>query len=84
MILEERTSGTDRKKTTVLTDMVLSNFETIARLGDATAPLSNMLSHIKPLRHVGEKMMNISGERQLPEFQRNTFAKWFRSRKRMQ
>jgi L-lactate utilization protein LutB len=83
MILEARKQYTGKNRSQLLTNIALSNFETIAKLGDATSPLSNMLSNLKSLRHAGEKMMNISSKRKLPEFQRKTFAKWFRSRKRM-
>ncbi len=83
MILEARKQYTGKKKTQLLTNIVLSNFETVARLGSATYPLSNMLSNLKPLRLAGEKMMNISSKRKLPEFQRETFAKWFKAKRNM-
>ncbi len=83
MILEARKQYTGKNKSQLLTNIALSNFETIAKLGDATSPLSNMLSNLKPLRYAGEKVMNISSKRKLPKFQRETFAKWFQSKRKM-
>ncbi|RKD95430.1 FAD-binding and (Fe-S)-binding domain-containing protein [Halopiger aswanensis] len=60
---------------TSLRDRMFANFETLAKLGSATAPLSNWATAIPGSGLVAEKLLGISRERDLPTFRRNTFAK---------
>jgi FAD/FMN-containing dehydrogenase/Fe-S oxidoreductase len=48
------------------------------RLGSATAPLSNLPGHIRPLRRVMERTAGITRNRPLPAFQRPNLVRWFR------
>ena len=56
------------------------NFSTIARLGSATAPLSNRLGDVPGARWVLERTLGIDRSRDLPEFQRETLRTWFERR----
>jgi hypothetical protein len=62
-----------------LTDTILSNFETIAKCGSSMPSLANVAADNGLMRWLGEKVLGIHKERQLPRFQRMTLAKWFRS-----
>jgi glycerol-3-phosphate dehydrogenase subunit C len=62
-----------------LTDSFLSNFESIAKWGSFMPLLANVASRTRAMRWLGEKTLGISKERELPKFQRMTFAKWFQS-----
>ena len=56
-------------------DRLFANFETLAKLGSATAPLSNWATNLPGSAILTEKLLGISRERDLPTFRRNTFAK---------
>ncbi|MFC7198682.1 LUD domain-containing protein [Halospeciosus flavus] len=56
------------------------NFETLAKLGSATAPVSNWVANAGPVRSLLERAVGVDRRRDLPEFQRETFADWFRER----
>ncbi|EMA54306.1 LUD domain-containing protein [Halococcus salifodinae] len=56
------------------------NFETAAKLGSATAPLSNWLANAGPVRAGMERVLGIDGRRDLPQFERETFRDWFEKR----
>ncbi|WP_254808028.1 FAD-binding and (Fe-S)-binding domain-containing protein [Natronosalvus amylolyticus] len=58
-----------------LRDRVFANFDRLAALGSATAPVSNWLSALPGADLLAEKALGISAERDLPEFQGRTFAK---------
>ncbi len=60
---------------TSLRDHMFVNFETLAKVGSATAPLSNWATKLPGSGIVAEKVLGISRERDLPTFRRNTFAK---------
>ena len=60
---------------TPLRDRMFANFETLAKLGSATAPLSNWATKVPGSGFITEKVLGISRERDLPTFRRNTFAK---------
>jgi L-lactate dehydrogenase complex protein LldF len=62
-----------------IADSLLSNFETMARWGSYVPSLANVATENRLMRWLEEKMLGISRERQLPQFQRTTLAKWFRS-----
>ncbi|MES3518368.1 MAG: LUD domain-containing protein [Natronomonas sp.] len=56
------------------------NFETVAKLGSATAPVSNWIGKIPPVRSLMEQTVGIDHRRELPTFERETFVEWFRTR----
>ncbi|ELY61199.1 FAD-binding and (Fe-S)-binding domain-containing protein [Natronolimnohabitans innermongolicus] len=58
-----------------LRDRFFTNFETIAKVGSATAPVSNWVAKLPGSGVLTEKVLGISRERDLPTFERNTFAK---------
>ncbi|MCQ4333487.1 FAD-binding protein [Natronomonas sp. F2-12] len=61
-------------------DRLFANFEFLARLGSATAPLSNVASELPGARWLLERTLGIDAERPLPRFHRTTFAEWFEDR----
>jgi Fe-S oxidoreductase len=63
-----------------LTKRLFGNFETLARLGSATAPLSNWLASAGPVRALMERTAGLDRRRPLPAFERQTFVDWFRAR----
>ncbi|ARS90516.1 FAD-binding and (Fe-S)-binding domain-containing protein [Natrarchaeobaculum aegyptiacum] len=64
-----------RRHGTSLRDRLFADFEHLARLGSATAPVSNWLSSLPGSGLIGEKTLGIASERDLPTFHRRTFAK---------
>ena len=78
MIVKANTQAMAKKRRS-LTDSFLSNFETVARFGSFVPALADVVANNRPIRWLGEKTLGISRDRQLPRFQRRTFAKWFRS-----
>jgi len=78
MILDARIEAMAETRRS-LTDSYLSNFESIAKWGSSMPFLANVASSNRIMRWLGEKTLGISKERQLPKFQRMTFAKWFQS-----
>ncbi|GAB7012135.1 LUD domain-containing protein [Halolamina salina] len=52
------------------------NVETLARLGSATAPVSNWLADSAPVRSLLERGLGIDARRNLPEFRRQTLRQW--------
>jgi len=59
---------------------LFGNFGTLARLGSATAPLSNWLVGLGPVRSAMERWLGVDARRDLPTFRRETLVKWFASR----
>jgi iron-sulfur cluster protein len=53
------------------------NFETVAKLGSATAPLSNWGANLGPVRSILERTVGIDSRRELPSFERETLRDWF-------
>ncbi|WP_436907729.1 LUD domain-containing protein [Halosimplex marinum] len=58
------------------------NFETAARLGSATAPLSNWLADTGPARLALRRVLGVDPRRDLPTFERETLVEWFADRDR--
>ncbi|MBP1987759.1 LUD domain-containing protein [Halolamina salifodinae] len=52
------------------------NIDTLARLGSATAPVSNWLADSAPARALLERGLGIDARRDLPEFRRETLRDW--------
>jgi len=67
---DEEEGGVDLQK------RVFGNFETLAKLGSATAPLSNWMADLAPTRALMERVAGIDRRRPLPEFQRETLRDW--------
>ncbi|WP_318570868.1 LUD domain-containing protein [Salinigranum marinum] len=57
------------------------NFETLAKLGSATAPVSNWLVDLAPVRTLMDRYLGVAPQRELPTFQRDTLTDWFESRR---
>ncbi|MFB6119962.1 MAG: LUD domain-containing protein [Halobacteriaceae archaeon] len=71
---DEEGGGVDLQK------RVFGNFETLAKLGSATAPLSNWLADFGPNRALMERIAGVDRRRPLPEFQRETLRDWVADR----
>lgn len=56
------------------------NFDTLAKVGSATAPVSNWVANSSPVRRLMETTVGVDRRRDLPRFQRETLRKWFQSR----
>jgi L-lactate utilization protein LutB len=80
MILEAKKQMSKKHRT--LSDNLLSNAEVLERLGSNIPWLAGIASNNRLLRWLGERMIGISRERQIPRMQGRTFAKWFRSIKK--
>ena len=56
---------------------LFGNFETLAKLGSATAPVSNWIADTAPARWALERVVGVDARRDLPEFRRETLVDWF-------
>lgn len=56
------------------------NFETIAKIGATTAPLSNWTASTSVIRILMEKVLGVDMRRDLPTFATQTLQDWFQSR----
>jgi iron-sulfur cluster protein len=56
------------------------NFETIAAVGSALAPLSNWLADTAPSWMAMQRVLGVDTRRELPQFQRETLVEWFADR----
>ncbi len=59
---------------------LFGNYGTLARLGSATAPVSNWVGSLPPARLAMERLFGVDRRRPLPEFQRETLVDWFEGR----
>jgi len=59
---------------------LFGNFETLAKLGSAFAPLSNWVANSQPAATALERLVGVSAEREFPPFQRTTLVEWFAAR----
>ncbi|SIS06602.1 LUD domain-containing protein [Natronorubrum thiooxidans] len=71
---EEETGTIDLQK------RLFGNYETLAKLGSATAPLSNWTAGLEPVRALLERTAGIDRRRALPAFERETLVDWFEAR----
>ncbi|QCC49409.1 LUD domain-containing protein [Halobellus limi] len=62
---------------------LFGNFEAMAKLGSATAPVSNAVVTSFPVRWAMELVLGIDTRRNLPSFERETLRKWA-SKRRLQ
>ncbi|MHC3437598.1 LUD domain-containing protein [Natrialbaceae archaeon A-gly3] len=74
LIPDEEPDGVDLGK------RLFGNYETLAKLGSATAPVSNWIASSGPARTVLERVAGIDSRRPLPEFRRRTLRDWFDER----
>jgi iron-sulfur cluster protein len=56
---------------------LFGNFEALAKLGSATAPLSNWIANSGAAGYVLERTAGVDRRREFPAFRRNTLVKWF-------
>jgi Fe-S oxidoreductase len=56
------------------------NFPTVAKLGSATAPVSNWLARAPGVRALAQRVLGVDARRDLPEFRRVTLRDWFEAR----
>ncbi|MEF8801682.1 MAG: LUD domain-containing protein [Halolamina sp.] len=74
LVPDEESPGMDPSK------RVFGNIGTLAKLGSATAPVSNWLADSRPVRAAMDRWLGIHSDRELPTFQRETFRDWFEQR----
>ncbi|ODR80647.1 (4Fe-4S)-binding protein [Haladaptatus sp. W1] len=61
---------------------LFGNFETLAKLGSASAPLSNWVADTRLARTLLERTVGVDRQRDLPRFSRETLIDWFADRDR--
>jgi Fe-S oxidoreductase len=59
-----------------LRERLFARFDELARLGAATAPLSNWLAEQPAIRSLAEEWLGIAADRGLPTFTRDTLSRW--------
>ncbi len=59
---------------------LFGNFETLAKVGSAFAPLSNWVANSAPASYVLERVAGVDRRRDLPEFRRGTLVEWAEQR----
>ena len=65
-----------------LSDVFLSHTDFSGRIGTLLAPMTNWVNRLGLFRFLMEKIMGISRHRELPDFHRQTFTKWFRKHRK--
>jgi len=70
LVPDEEESGTPLRK------RFFGNFETVAKVGSATAPLSNAVAGTGLARKAMESVLGVDARRDLPEFERTTLRDW--------
>jgi FAD/FMN-containing dehydrogenase/Fe-S oxidoreductase len=65
---------------TPLRSRIFGAIRMLNRFGSATAPLSNVVGRIRPLRGLMDRMVGITPARPLPKFARRNLVEWFRRR----
>lgn len=71
---DEEPGGIDARK------RLFGNFETLAKLGSATAPVSNWVANSRPAKALLERTLGVDHRRSLPAFERETLREWFEDR----
>ena len=59
---------------------LFGNFATLARLGSATAPVSNWLANNELSRRLLDRFAGVDRRRELPQFERETLREWMADR----
>ncbi|MFC7070334.1 FAD-binding and (Fe-S)-binding domain-containing protein [Halobaculum lipolyticum] len=63
-----------------LRDRLFANINLVSRVGSALAPVSNLATKLPGSGVVGEKLLGIARERDLPAFHRTTLRDWYEAR----
>ncbi|MFB6308115.1 MAG: 4Fe-4S dicluster domain-containing protein, partial [Haloarculaceae archaeon] len=63
-----------------LRDRVFANVDRLSAVGSALAPVSNWLASLPGSDLLAEKLLGVARERDLPRFERESFAAWFARR----
>jgi iron-sulfur cluster protein len=74
LVPDAESGGIDHEK------RFFGNFPTLAKLGSKTAPVSNWLAGLDPVRSLLETHVGVDRRRDLPRFRRETLVQWFRQR----
>ncbi|WP_254528319.1 LUD domain-containing protein [Natrinema gelatinilyticum] len=74
LVPDEEPGGLDLQK------RLFGNYETLAKVGSATAPVSNWMADLGPVRALMERVVGIDERRELPAFQRETLRDWYDTR----
>ena len=74
LVPDEEAGGPDLQK------RLFGNYETLAKIGSATAPLSNLAMGLSPTKRLMERLFGVDARRELPEFERTTLRDWFEAR----
>ncbi|WP_226021850.1 LUD domain-containing protein [Halomicrobium salinisoli] len=74
LVPDEEEPGTPLRK------RFFGNFETVAKVGSATAPVSNTIASLTPVRRALDAGLGIDVRRELPAFQRETLVEWAEGR----
>ena len=74
LVPDDEHGGIDRQK------RFFGNFPTLAKLGSATAPVSNWLADTAVARTLMESLLGVDARRDLPTFRRETLVEWFEAR----
>ncbi|MFC6719244.1 FAD-binding and (Fe-S)-binding domain-containing protein [Natrialbaceae archaeon GCM10025810] len=69
-----------REEGASLRDRLFANFDRLAAVGSALAPLSNLAASLPGSGAIAEKTVGIARERSLPAFRRETLQDWFAKR----
>jgi len=77
---EGGTDGTGGDGTPDRQKRLFGNYETLAKLGSATAPVSNWAANAAPSKWFLERVAGVDARRELPPFRRQTLVDWFRAR----
>jgi len=67
---DEEPGGLDPQK------RLFGNVDTLAKLGSATAPVSNWVARTRPARLLMDRVAGVDPRRDLPAFRRDTLRKW--------
>jgi len=70
----------DKLSREYLRNRMLSNYRTLASIGSKIPRLSNFVMGLGITSVLGEKIMGIPSERDVPEFATETFRQWFKKR----
>ena len=94
-VVRDRVNGSDESKFDFLVDGLIpdeeetspplqkrffGNFETVAKMGSAFAPVSNWLAGTTLSRQAMDRFLGVDARRDLPQFQRETLVEWFADR----
>ncbi|MFC6785876.1 FAD-binding and (Fe-S)-binding domain-containing protein [Halobaculum halobium] len=63
-----------------LRDRLFANINLVSRVGSALAPVSNLATSLPGAGLVGEKLLGVAAERDLPAFHRTTLRDWYDAR----